>query len=182
MSVGKSSILRMFCENRFLADSPHTLGVEFGTKIVSIEKHRIKLQIWDTAGQERFRAVTRSYYRGAVGALLVYDITRRPTFNSLMSWLSDARNLTKPDTVMLLIGNKKDLDATRAVSFEEAESWARENGLLFLETSAQTGEAVEEAFVKAARAIYKQVEASGFDGLSSGASKPSSDGTSECAC
>ena len=91
-----------------MADCPHTIGVEFGTRIVEVASQKIKLQIWDTAGQERFRAVTRSYYRGAAGALMVYDITRRSTYNHLSSWLTDARNLTNPNTVKsfgLLIEN-----------------------------------------------------------------------------
>nr|XP_020042537.1 ras-related protein Rab-14-like isoform X2 [Castor canadensis] len=82
----------------FMADCPHTIGVEFGTRIIEVSGQKIKLQIWDTAGQERFRAVTRSYYRGAAGALMVYDITRRSTYNHLSSWLTDARNLTNPNT------------------------------------------------------------------------------------
>ena len=84
-----------------MADCPHTIGVEFGTRIVEVASQKIKLQIWDTAGQERFRAVTRSYYRGAAGALMVYDITRRSTYNHLSSWLTDARNLTNPNTVCI---------------------------------------------------------------------------------
>tara|TARA_R110002050_G_scaffold73232_2_gene157602 strand:+ start:1038 stop:1298 length:261 start_codon:yes stop_codon:yes gene_type:complete len=83
----------------------------------------------DTAGQERFRAVTRSYYRGAAGALLVYDISRRATFNHLTSWLTDARNLTTPNTIIMLIGNKSDLDDQRDVTYEEASAFAEENGL-----------------------------------------------------
>ena len=84
-----------------MADCPHTIGVEFGTRIIEVSGQKIKLQIWDTAGQERFRAVTRSYYRGAAGALMVYDVTRRSTYNHLSSWLTDARNLTNPNTVRL---------------------------------------------------------------------------------
>ena len=82
-----------------MADCPHTIGVEFGTRIIEVSGQKIKLQIWDTAGQERFRAVTRSYYRGAAGALMVYDVTRRSTYNHLSTWLTDARNLTNPNTV-----------------------------------------------------------------------------------
>ena len=82
-----------------MADCPHTIGVEFGTRIIEVSGQKIKLQIWDTAGQERFRAVTRSYYRGAAGALMVYDVTRRSTYNHLSSWLTDARNLPNPNTV-----------------------------------------------------------------------------------
>ncbi|XP_014735542.1 PREDICTED: ras-related protein Rab-14 isoform X1 [Sturnus vulgaris] len=99
MGVGKSCLLHQFTEKKFMADCPHTIGVEFGTRIIEVSGQKIKLQIWDTAGQERFRAVTRSYYRGAAGALMVYDITRRSTYNHLSSWLTDARNLTNPNTV-----------------------------------------------------------------------------------
>jgi Ras-related protein Rab-14 len=89
-----------------MADCPHTIGVEFGTRIIEVAGQKIKLQIWDTAGQERFRAVTRSYYRGAAGALMVYDITRRSTYNHLSSWLTDARNLTNPNTVRSLVSTQ----------------------------------------------------------------------------
>lgn len=89
-----------------MADCPHTIGVEFGTRIIEVSGQKIKLQIWDTAGQERFRAVTRSYYRGAAGALMVYDVTRRSTYNHLSSWLTDARNLTNPNTVTLTLKKK----------------------------------------------------------------------------
>lgn len=121
-----------------LANCPHTIGVEFGTRIIEVDDKKIKLQIWDTAGQERFRAVTRSYYRGAAGALMVYDITRRSTYNHLSSWLTDTRNLTNPNTVIFLIGNKCDLEGTREVTYEEAEEFAREHDLMFLEASAMT--------------------------------------------
>jgi Ras-related protein Rab-14 len=183
MGVGKSCLLHQFTENRFMADSPHTIGVEFGTRIVSIQNHKIKLQIWDTAGQERFRAVTRSYYRGAVGALLVYDITRRSTFNHLTSWLTDARNLTNPDTLILLIGNKKDLEESRGVSYEEAANFAKENQLMFIETSAATGEKVEEAFMKTSELIFQRIKNGGGDTPAFGGElKPADSETNECAC
>merc|ERR1712078_236282 len=97
----------------------------------------VKLQIWDTAGQERFRAVTRNYYRGAAGALLVYDVTRRSTYQNLSTWLSDARrHLTNPNTVIMLVGNKSDLgDSQRQVTYDEAAKFAEDNGLIFIETS-----------------------------------------------
>eukprot|EP00162_Nutomonas_longa_P006544 comp17077_c0_seq1/m.28209 comp17077_c0_seq1/g.28209 ORF comp17077_c0_seq1/g.28209 comp17077_c0_seq1/m.28209 type:complete len:211 (+) comp17077_c0_seq1:110-742(+) len=157
MGVGKSCLLHQFTEKKFVADTPHTIGVEFGTRMVEVMGKTIKLQIWDTAGQERFRAVTRSYYRGAAGALLVYDITRRATFNHLTSWLTDARNLTDPNTVIILIGNKADLAKQREVTFEEATKFAEENGLIFMETSAKDGTRVEEAFLSTARKIYEKI-------------------------
>ena len=157
MGVGKSCLLHQFTDKKFLSDSPHTIGVEFGTRVVDVGEKSIKLQIWDTAGQERFRAVTRSYYRGAAGAILVYDITRRQTFSHITSWLQDAKNLTNPQTVMMLIGNKQDLEQSREVSYEEASKLAEENGLLFYECSGKTGCNVEEAFVETAKTIYENI-------------------------
>ncbi|TMW53861.1 hypothetical protein DOY81_001032, partial [Sarcophaga bullata] len=163
MGVGKSCILHQFTEKKFMANCPHTIGVEFGTRIIEVDDKKIKLQIWDTAGQERFRAVTRSYYRGAAGALMVYDITRRSTYNHLSSWLTDTRNLTNPNTVIFLIGNKSDLESTREVTYEEAEEFAKENGLMFLEASAMTGQNVEEAFLETARKIYQNIQEGRLD-------------------
>jgi Ras-related protein Rab-14 len=108
-------------------------------------------------------AVTRSYYRGAAGALLVYDVTRRATYNHLTSWLTDARNLTNPNTVIVLIGNKVDLEDQRDVSYEEAAAFAKENDLIFVETSAKTGQNVEEAFLKTAQLIYQNVQDGNVD-------------------
>jgi len=161
--VGKSCILHQFMENKFKNDAHHTIGVEFGSKIVNISGKSIKLQIWDTAGQERFRSVTRSYYRGAAGALLVYDITSRETYNTLATWLTDARTLASPNICIILLGNKKDLDADREVTFLEASRFAQENELMFLETSAVTGENVEEAFLKCSRSILTKIEAGELD-------------------
>ncbi|XP_058452271.1 ras-related protein Rab-14 [Malaya genurostris] len=158
MGVGKSCLLHQFTEKKFMASCPHTIGVEFGTRLIEVDKLKIKLQIWDTAGQERFRAVTRSYYRGAAGALMVYDITRRSTYNHLSSWLTDTRNLTNPNTVIFLIGNKSDLESTREVTYEEAKKFADENGLMFAEASAMTGQNVEEVFLETARKIYQSIQ------------------------
>uniref|UniRef100_A0A2K5CGX7 Ras-related protein Rab-4 n=2 Tax=Aotus nancymaae TaxID=37293 RepID=A0A2K5CGX7_AOTNA len=156
--TGKSCLLHQFIENKFKQDSNHTIGVEFGSRVVNVGGKTVKLQIWDTAGQERFRSVTRSYYRGAAGALLVYDITSRETYNSLAAWLTDARTLASPNIVVILCGNKKDLDPEREVTFLEASRFAQENELMFLETSALTGENVEEAFLKCARTILNKID------------------------
>lgn len=158
MGVGKSCLLHQFTDKKFMSDCPHTIGVEFGTRIIEVSGQKIKLQIWDTAGQERFRAVTRSYYRGAAGALMVYDITRRSTYNHLSSWLTDTRNLTNPSTVIFLIGNKRDVEDQRDVTYEEAKDFAEENGLMFVEASAKTGEKVEEAFLETAKKIYQSIQ------------------------
>jgi len=115
------------------------------------------------AGQESFRSITRSYYRGAAGALLVYDITRRETFNHLTSWLDDARQHSNSNMTIMLIGNKTDLEHRRAVSIEEGQQFANEHGLIFLETSAKTAANVEEAFINTARRIYEKIQQGVFD-------------------
>jgi small GTP-binding protein len=134
-----------------------TIGVEFGARHVQIDGRSIKLQMWDTAGQESFRSITRSYYRGAAGALLVYDITRRETFNHLTDWLAEARQHSNSNMIIMLIGNKSDLDHRRQVSREEGEAFAQENGLIFLETSAKTAVNVQEAFVNTGERIYQNI-------------------------
>eukprot|EP00033_Pygsuia_biforma_P002237 GCRY01002477.1.p1 GENE.GCRY01002477.1~~GCRY01002477.1.p1 ORF type:complete len:212 (-),score=37.61 GCRY01002477.1:769-1404(-) len=162
--VGKSCILHQFIDKKFKEDSTHTIGVEFGSKVVEVgEGQTVKLQIWDTAGQERFRSVTRSYYRGAAGALLVYDITSRESYNQLNNWLTDARALASPDIVIMLVGNKSDLEDDREVTFMEATRFAQENDLLFLETSALSGENVEEVFLKCSRSILNKIETGVID-------------------
>jgi len=148
---------------QFKEESAHTIGVEFGSKIVPVGGKTVKLQIWDTAGQERFRSVTRSYYRGAAGALLVYDIASRESFNCLANWLTDARTLASPAIVILMVGNKTDLEEEREVTFLEASRFAQENGLMFLETSAKTGHAVEEAFLKCSKNILAKIETGELD-------------------
>jgi len=149
--------LYRFTDNKFKGDSTHTIGVEFGSKVIDAGKF-LKLQIWDTAGQERFRSVTRSYYRGAAGCILVYDITSRESYNHLSTWLSDARALATSQLAIVLVGNKIDLQEDREVTFLEASRFAQENDLLFLETSAKSGENVEEVFIKCAKTILNKIE------------------------
>uniref|UniRef100_A0A1I8FVF7 Ras-related protein Rab-2A n=1 Tax=Macrostomum lignano TaxID=282301 RepID=A0A1I8FVF7_9PLAT len=139
--VGKSCLLLQFTDKRFQPVHDLTIGVEFGA-----------------AGQESFRSITRSYYRGAAGALLVYDITRRDTFNHLTTWLQDARQHSSSNMVIMLIGNKSDLDSRRDVKREEGEAFAKEHGLIFMETSAKTAANVEEAFIDTAKAIYEKIQ------------------------
>jgi len=161
--VGKSCLLLQFTDKRFQPVHDLTIGVEFGARMVQIDNRQIKLQIWDTAGQESFRSITRSYYRGAAGALLVYDITRRETFNHLTRWLEEARQNANQSMVIMLIGNKSDLDHRRQVSKEEGEKFAKEHGLIFLETSAKTAANVEEAFINTAQKIYENISVGGMD-------------------
>jgi len=161
--VGKSCLLLQFTDKRFQPVHDLTIGVEFGARMINIDSRQIKLQIWDTAGQESFRSITRSYYRGAAGALLVYDITRRDTFNHLTRWLEEARSNSNSNMVIMLIGNKSDLEHRRAVSTKEGEQFAEENGLIFLETSAKTAQNVEEAFIKTSEKIYENILSGVYD-------------------
>jgi len=161
--VGKSCLLLQFTDKRFQQVHDLTIGVEFGARMITIDNKQIKLQIWDTAGQESFRSITRSYYRGAAGALLVYDITRRETFNHLTSWLDDARTHSNSNMTIMLIGNKSDLEHRRAVSTEEGQAFATEHGLIFLETSAKTAANVEDAFIGTATKIYQKIQQGVFD-------------------
>ncbi|EGC28686.1 Rab GTPase [Dictyostelium purpureum] len=116
-AVGKSNLLLQFIDKRFVPNSDFTIGVEFGSRSLNIENKQIKLQIWDTAGQEKFRSITRAYYRGAACAMIVYDITRRESFESLASWLSDCRKFSSSDVTIVLIGNKADMDTGRHLMF-----------------------------------------------------------------
>jgi len=162
-AVGKSCLLLQFTDKRFQPVHDLTIGVEFGSRTITIDDTQIKLQIWDTAGQEKFRSITRSYYRGAAGCLLVYDITRRETFEHLVSWLEDCRKYSNQNITIMLIGNKCDMESKRAVSRQEGEDFARKNNLTFLETSAKTAENVEQSFLESARRIYQTTEAQGLD-------------------
>ncbi|KAK7831279.1 ras-related protein rab11c [Quercus suber] len=137
--VGKSNILSRFTRNEFCLESKSTIGVEFATRT-------LQAQIWDTAGQERYRAITSAYYRGAVGALLVYDITKRQTFENVQRWLRELREHADSNIVIMLAGNKADLNHLRAVSAADAQVLAENESLSFLETSALEALNVEKAF------------------------------------
>ncbi|KAH9833060.1 ras-domain-containing protein [Rhodofomes roseus] len=175
-AVGKSSLLVRLTDQRFLANPDPTLGVEFGSKLITIpeENKVVKLQCWDTAGTESFRSITRSYYRGAAGCLLVYDVTQRQTFVNARSWLADVREHADPHLTCILVGNKIDLCSeaahgtgqgrrAREVSTEEAELWAKEEDLLFVEASARSGENVDAAFEQATRDILDKIRRGVFD-------------------
>jgi len=160
--TGKSCLLRYFLEKKYKKGTSHTIGVEFGSKICTVAGKKVKFQIWDTAGQEKFRSVTRSYYRGAMGCLLVYDITSRDTFKNLSTWLSDARTLARADISVVVVGNKKDKNG-RETSNLEAGRFAQENEAFFLETSAVTGENVDEVFLKCASNIINKIDSGQID-------------------
>ena len=167
--VGKSCLLLQFTDSRFRNDHDLTIGVEFGAKIVTIENKSIHLQIWDTAGQESFRSITRGYYRGAAAALLTFDITRRETFVSLGKWLEETKNNGNPNMIIILVGNKIDLDSQRVVSRDEAEKFAKENSLLYIETSAKTAFNVNETFLKTGKEVLTKILNGEIDPLTNNA-------------
>eukprot|EP00754_Rhynchopus_humris_P018341 Rhum_TRINITY_DN14599_c4_g3::Rhum_TRINITY_DN14599_c4_g3_i1::g.102067::m.102067 len=156
--VGKSNLMTRYTADEFNVESPSTIGVEFMTKSMKTDNRDVKVQIWDTAGQERFRAISRSIYHGAKGAMLVYDITNQQSFDNIGIWLQELRAHVQPSAVITLIGNKCDLEAKRQVSKEEGEKFAKENGLVFMETSAKTSHGVDDAFVSTARMIYDKIQ------------------------
>lgn len=187
-ATGKSSLTIRLCEGRFSSLHHVTIGVEFGSRVVEVgpapsasgpgdpaapPRKCMKLSLWDTAGQETYKSVTRSYFRGASGALLVFDITRRSSFLHAIDWLNDLRQIAEDGVVVVLVGNKSDLAATpetgggetrRAVTVQEAEEWCHANGVMrYVETSAKSGEGVEDAFLDVAERIFQGIEKGKYD-------------------
>ncbi|KAJ1388659.1 Small GTPase superfamily [Sesbania bispinosa] len=152
--VGKSNLISRFAKDEFLLDSKPTIGVEFAYRNIKVRDKLIKAQIWDTAGQERFRAITSSYYRGALGAMLVYDITRRTSFVNASKWLHELREFGGEEMVVILVANKSDLGQSREVEKEEGKGFAETEGICFMETSALQNLNVEEAFLQMITKIH----------------------------
>ncbi|XP_041102965.1 ras-related protein Rab-18 [Polyodon spathula] len=144
--VGKSSLLLRFTDDTFDPELAATIGVDFKVKTISVDGNKAKLAIWDTAGQERFRTLTPSYYRGAQGVILVYDVTRRDTFTKLDNWLNELETYcTRNDLVKMLVGNKIDKEG-RELDRNEGLKFARKHSMLFIEASAKTCDGVQCAF------------------------------------
>jgi small GTP-binding protein len=162
-AVGKTSLVSQFLNQEFNESNAHTIGVEFGTRQLTIGNASVLLTLWDTAGQERFRAVTRSYYRGSACAFLTFDITRRDTYNHIANWMADIRQNTSVNTQIVLIGNKLDLAQNRQVSYEEAQEFANQHNIEYVETSAKTSENVEELFLRSTRRILENIDSGIID-------------------
>jgi len=179
--VGKSSILLRFTDDSFATDQPATIGVDFKVKPIEVEDKKVKLTIWDTAGQERFRTLTSSYYRGAQGVILVYDVTRKETFENLEQWLKEVDMYTNRDGVIkLLVGNKID-KANREVTRAEGIDFARSRGMLFIECSAKAKTGIQQAFEELVQKILDSPhlassEASGLNIASRGGASAGSCG------
>ena len=168
--VGKTNIMSKFLKNQFMEESKATIGVEFGSKLFNHEGHKIKAQIWDPAGQEKYKAITGAYYKGSKGALVVYDITQKKTFENIEKWVNDLKAAGDPKITIILIGNKNDLDDKRQVSKDQGEEKARSFGCAFLETSAYSGDNIDKAFNLMVKEIYERFsnDSTGEDELAPG--------------
>ena len=155
-SVGKTNILSKYLNDEFNPNSKATVGVEFGTKNYKIDNNVVKVQIWDTAGQERYRSITSAYYKGAKGCFIVYDITRRSSFDSIDRWLTDLKANCDEKITIVLLGNKSDLEEQREVSKDEGQQKAELYKLAFMETSALNGNNIENAFSELINDVYKR--------------------------
>lgn len=160
--VGKTNVLSQFVRNQFNPDSKTTIGVEFATKTIRVDDKTVKAQIWDTAGQERYRAVTSAYYKGAIGAMLIYDITSSISFNGLHKWLRELRENSDDNIVIMLVGNKTDLAVSRSITEQEGQKYADKEHLLFMETSAVSTTNVQEAFTTLISTILNQYKSTSF--------------------
>ena len=161
--VGKSNILLRYINNTFSEEFKTTVGVEFGAKNIEINKNIYRIQVWDTAGQESFRSIARAYYKNSVCACIVYDITNHSSFESLQSWIDDCTKQSPKSVLLILIGNKNDLKDMREVSYEEGAAFAKSHKMIFLETSAKTGENISEIFEQSVKQIDKNISDNKYD-------------------
>jgi Ras-related protein Rab-8A len=154
--VGKSCLLLRFAEDSYTPSFITTIGIDFKIRTIELEGKKIKLQIWDTAGQERFRTITTAYYRGAMGILLVYDVTDEKTFNNIRNWIRNIEKHATESVNKILIGNKCDMVDKKVIDAERGQALANEYGIKFVETSAKNSINLEEAFITLAKAIKER--------------------------
>ena len=153
--VGKSSLLLRFDEDKFSNNFLSTIGIDFRSKVVNIDGTQVKLQLWDTSGQERFKTITHAYYRGAVGVILVYDITDPLTFNNVGMWINSLKEHATPNILKILVGNKCDLEDSRIITRNRGQKLAEEYDIKFFEASAKNGNKVNEIFKYLAETALK---------------------------
>lgn len=154
-AVGKTCILLRYTMDSFTENHLNTIGIDFKLKLLKLDGYSIKLQIWDTAGQERFRTITQSYYKGAQGIILTYDVTEPKSFKSITNWIKQIDSHAQPNVCKILVGNKCD-KSDRKISQEDGRTLAEENGMTYFETSAKTGNGIEEAFEFLAQSILRK--------------------------
>jgi len=157
-AVGKSSLLLRFSDNIFNDSFLPTIGVDFKIRTFDLNSKTVKLQIWDTAGQERFKTITSSYYKGAHGIIMTYDITDKQSFRDIDNWLAEVEKHASENVNKLLVGNKCDLEANRQVTYEEGKAYADQLGIKFIETSAKNSVNVDNAFFTMANEIKSRVQ------------------------
>ena len=156
-SVGKSSIIQRFADNKYTDNMSPTLGVDMTNHVLEINKEKINVILWDTAGSEAFRSLTHSYYRAAAGVLLIYDITDQRSFANLEFWVDECQKYVKPGTLMMLVGNKNDIWSKRQVSEQQAKVFSDKHKIKWLETSAKTADNILECFLMISEAIYGKI-------------------------
>ena len=162
-AVGKSNLLVRYTSGQFKEEYQLTIGVEFGSNNVIISDNTYRIQIWDTAGQENFRSITRSYYKNTACAIIVYEISNKKSFENISSWIEECKNTAPKSILMVLVGNKCDLEDNREVTEEEGRQFAEKNGMLFFETSAKTGKNVEELFKQSVKVIDQKIKENYYD-------------------
>jgi len=161
--VGKTSLLFRFAEDAFNATFISTIGIDFKIRTIEIEGKKIKLQVWDTAGQERFRTITTAYYRGAMGIILVYDVTCQASFDNISNWIKNTEEHASADVEKMILGNKCDMEPKRQITTEKGQRLADNYGVKFFETSARDSVNVETAFYEFARAIKAKEDKKNLD-------------------
>ncbi|VVT56331.1 uncharacterized protein SAPINGB_P004975 [Magnusiomyces paraingens] len=184
--VGKSCLLLRFCDDQFTPSFITTIGIDFKIRTIDLDGKKVKLQVWDTAGQERFKTITTAYYRGAMGILLVYDVTDQKSFENIRSWYANVQQHASENVVLVLVGNKSDMTDRRVISTEQGQALADELGIPFIESSAKSSDNVDETFFSLARRVKENVLTStGNENEHAGAvnvSAPSNDGISKKCC
>ena len=161
--VGKSCIVAKYIHGGFDEEFKTTIGIEFGSKDLTINGKVYRIQIWDTAGQETFRSITRAYYKNSVCSFIVYDVTNRQSFLNVQDWFNECKKQTPKTAMMVLVGNKIDLNNKREVSYEEGENFAKNNSMIFYETSAKNGDNIENMFYESAEIIANKINEGYYD-------------------
>ena len=162
-AVGKSNILLKYVHNKFVNEYQSTVGVEFGAKNIIIEGQIFRIQIWDTAGQENFRCLTRSYFKNSVCAIITYDITNKQSFDNIQDWINEVKNQVSNKVLLVLVGNKIDLEKERIVNYDEGKKFAEDNDMLFIETSALNGNGINQLFNMCCNDIYEKIKHNYYD-------------------
>ena len=162
-SVGKSNILLKYVHNKFINEYKSTIGVELGAKSITMDGKIFRIQIWDIAGQENFKCLTRSYFKNSICAIITYDITNKESFDNIQDWIDEVKNQSSKNTLLVLVGNKIDLENERIVSFDEGKKFAEDNNMLFIETSALNGTGINQLFNMCCNEINEKIKGNYYD-------------------